>query len=224
LEKVTGVILKKYNAEVHSQSAIEAILELKKEHPFTAPEVERVELETFNVAHDIIGGGEEGDKTLVHTKEQADHSLQYILAAAILDGQVMPEQYSPERIQGSDVQKLLRKVFVHPSAEFSRRFPNQMPIRFRVHLRNGHVLTREQDDYEGFHSRPMSWPTLVQKFERLSYSVSTAALRQAIVETVAKLDQIPVTSLTDLLAQVRMNSTMNHERRSRYDSVTRKGG
>ncbi len=215
LETVTKVILKKYNAEVHSQSAIDALLELRKEHPFTAPEVERVELETFAVAHNIIGGGEEGDKTIVQTKEQADHSLQYILAAAILDGQVMPEQYSPERIQRPDVQKLLRKIFVRPSVELSRRFPGQMPIRLQVHLHGGRVLAREQDDYEGFHTRPMSWPTVVQKFERLSYSVSTAALRQDLVEAVANLDRISVTDLLGLLAQVRIGSaSMNKERRA----------
>jgi len=206
LEKVTEVTLKKYNAEVHSQSAIEALLELRKAQPFSAPEVERVELETFAVAHNIIGGGEEGDKTIVQTKEQADHSLQYILAVALLDGQVMPEQYSSERIQRPDVQKLLRKIFVRPSADLSRRFPNQMPIRLQVHLHEGRVLTREQDDYEGFHTRPMNWQTVVQKFERLSYAVSTAALRQQLVEAVANLNEIPVNGLAGLLAQVRIGS------------------
>ncbi len=219
LEKVTRIIVKKYNAEIHSQSAIEAMLELKREQGFAAAEVERVELETFKVAHNIIGGGEEGDKSIVRTKEQADHSLPYILAAAILDGQVMPEQYLPERIQRADIQQLLAKVVVRPAADLSRRFPEQMPIRLRVHLHGGRVLTRAQDDYEGFHTRPMSWPSVVEKFERLSQSVSTPAVRQQIVDAVAKLDEtgvIPpartpalpaVTKLTGLLAQVRINST-----------------
>jgi 2-methylcitrate dehydratase len=206
LEKVTNVILKKYNAEVHSQSAIEGILALQKEHPFAGPDVERVELETFNVAHDIIGGGEEGDKTVVHTKEQADHSLQYILASAILDGQVMPEQYLPDRIQRPDIQKLLCKVFVRPSPERSRRFPNRMPVRLQVRLRSGEVLTREQDDYEGFYTRPMSWETVVRKFELLGYSATTGRLRHQIVDAVANLEQIPIANLTDLLAQVRIHS------------------
>ncbi len=65
LESVTGTILKKYNAEIHSQSAIEAMLELRAEHGLTADQVERIELDTFQVAFDIIGGGEEGDKCQV---------------------------------------------------------------------------------------------------------------------------------------------------------------
>ena len=51
---------------------------------------ERIELDTFQVAYDIIGGGEEGEKQSVHTKEEADHSLPYLLAVALLDGQVLP--------------------------------------------------------------------------------------------------------------------------------------
>ena len=44
------------------------------------------DIEAFDVAYKIIGGGEEGDKTVVVTKEQADHSLPYLIAVAILDG------------------------------------------------------------------------------------------------------------------------------------------
>ena len=119
LERVTRTIVKKYNAEIHSQSAIEGVLELKYEHQIAGKDIDRVEIEIFDVAYDIIGGGEEGDKTIVRTKEQADHSLQYMVAAAILDDQVMPEQYLLERIQRSDVQHLLRKVAVRASSAYS---------------------------------------------------------------------------------------------------------
>lgn len=207
LERVTRVILKKYNAEIHSQSAINGVLELKKEHSFAGVDVERVEIDTFDVAHRIIGGGEEGDKTVVHTKEQADHSLQYMVAVAILDGTLMPEQYCPERIRREDVQSLLRRVTIRVSPAFSRRFPNEMPCRLAVHLRNGQVLMREQNDYEGFHTRPMTWQTVVDKFERLSSDFATAALQRQIVDAVADLDTIQVSDLTSLLAQARTTSS-----------------
>lgn len=206
LERVTRVILKKYNAEVHAQPAIEGILALKRERPFAAPDVEHIDLETFDVAYHIIGGGQEGDKTRVCTKEQADHSLQYILAVAILDDQVMPEQYLPERIQREDVQHLLHRVAVRTSSAYSKRFPNEMSCRVTVHLRDGQNLTREQHNYEGFHTDPMSWQTVVRKFERLSAPVTTAGLRNQIIESVAGLESIPITALTSLLAQARTGS------------------
>ncbi len=40
-----------------------------------------------------------------------------------------------------------------------------MPCRISVSLRDGRVLTIEKRDYEGFVTRPMSWETVVEKFE-----------------------------------------------------------
>jgi 2-methylcitrate dehydratase len=201
LELVTRTILKKYNAEVHSQSAVEALEELMAEHGFKADQVEAVEVETFDVAYHIIGGGEEGDKTVVRTKEEADHSLPYIVAVMILDGQVMPEQYRPERILRADVQSLLRKVKVRPRDDLSRRFPAEMPCRVVIRLRDGRVLEKEKADYEGFHTRPMTWAALVNKFERLAAPYTDPDLRREIIAAVANLDGIRVSDLTALLAR-----------------------
>ena len=132
LDRVPLTGVKKYNAEAHSQQSIEGILELKEEHGFTAADVERIDIETFDVAYNIIGGGEEGDKTLVVNKEQADHSLPYIVAAAVLDGPVMPQQYTHERIHADDIQTLLKKVKARPSQAYSDRFPAEMPTMLEV--------------------------------------------------------------------------------------------
>lgn len=163
LESVTRTIVKKFNAEVHSQSAIEGVLELRNTYDLKASNIETVEIEIFDVAYNIIGGGEEGDKTVVETKEQADHSLQYLVAVALLDGEVMPGQYRPGRIRRQDVQTLLRKVSVRPLKEYSDRFPEEMPCRLRVTLRDGRVLVSEKKDYEGFHTRRMRWETVAEE-------------------------------------------------------------
>jgi 2-methylcitrate dehydratase len=92
----------------------------------------------------------------VRTKEEADHSLPYLVAVALLDGQVLPEQYLPERIQRPDVQALLGKVSVRPDADYGRRFPTEMPCRLRILLTNGRTLGLEKRDYEGFLTRPIN--------------------------------------------------------------------
>lgn len=204
LGRVTSTILKRYNAEIHSQSAIEGILELKRECGFTAAEVTRVEIEIFDVAYHIIGGGEEGDKSIVRTKEEADHSLPYMIAVAMLDGRVMPEQYKPDRIQRQDVQGLLRKILVRPSEAYSRRFPNEMPCRITVSLSDERVLVKKKHDYEGFHTHPMRWETIVQKFERLSGPYTNASLRIKIVDAVADMDSIQIAYLVRLLSKVQV--------------------
>jgi len=204
LERVTRTILKRYNAEIHSQSAIEGIMELKKEYPFKAIDVVRIEIEIFDVAYNIIGGGEEGEKTNIETKEEADHSLPYMIAVAVLDDQVMPEQYTPERIKRQDVQSLLRKISVRPSKHYSQRFPSEMPCRITVSLSDSRRLIKEKQDYDGFHTRPMQWETVVKKFERLSEPYTNTSLRHKIIDAVANLDSIQIQDMIRLLKKVRV--------------------
>lgn len=208
LERVTRTIIKKYNAEIHSQSAIEGILELKQEAPFSPADVERIEIEIFDVAHKIIGGGEEGDKTIVLNKEQADHSLQYMVAAALLDNQVMPEQYLPDRIGRRDVQTLLHKITVRPRKDFSDRFPDEMPCRLIVSLRDGRMLIKEKRDYEGFYTRPMQWETVSQKFEQLGRRYADASLRRDIREAVSRIEALRTRDLMQLLARVQFSTDL----------------
>jgi 2-methylcitrate dehydratase len=202
LERVTRTILKRYNAEIHSQSAIEGLLELRSEHGFSGQDVDAIEVDVFDVAYHIIGGGEEGEKVTIGTKEDADHSLPYLLAVAALDGQVMPEEYAPDRIVHRDVQSLLRRVVVRPDDELSRRFPKDHACRVRVRLADGRELSTEKRDYEGFHTRPMRWETVVSKFDQLGALHVGGELRKEIVEAVASLDEIGVRDLTQTLGKV----------------------
>jgi 2-methylcitrate dehydratase len=204
LERVTLTSLKRYNAEIHSQSVLEGVLELKKEYALSGEEVAQVDIEIFDVAYHIIGGGEEGDKTLVRTKEEADHSLRYLVAVALLDGRVMPEQYQPDRIGSQDVQSLLRRVFIKPSEDYSRRFPDEMPCRITLTLRDGRRVMREKRDYEGFRTRPMSWETAVGKFEKLVAPHTDRSLCQGIIDAVSHLESIQVSDLTELLGKVQV--------------------
>ncbi len=202
LERVTRTIVKKYNAEIHSQSVLDTVLEMKREGGFGAPDVLHIDVQVFDVAYNIIGGGEEGDKTEVSTKEEADHSLPYMVSTAILDGQVMPPQYLPKNIQRPAVQALLRNVSIRPREEFSSRFPNEMPCQITIRLRDGREFTREAHDYEGFHSRPLTWETALNKFTQLSRPYVPGSLQHEISDTVAHLEDRKVTELMNLLARV----------------------
>ncbi|NIR44250.1 MAG: MmgE/PrpD family protein [Gemmatimonadetes bacterium] len=202
LERVNRTIIKRFNAEIHSQSAIEATVELRAEGMREAEQLESVDVDIFQVAYDIIGGGEEGAKTDVKIKEQADHSLPYMVAVALLDGELLPAQYEPERITASDVQGLLNKIKVRPVDELSGRFPDQMPCRVEIHFRDGTNVSREKRDYLGFHSRPMDWDDVRAKYDRLAETATTEDLRGEIASVVAELEERPVRDLTSLLRQV----------------------
>ncbi|MEA5115585.1 MAG: MmgE/PrpD family protein [Geobacteraceae bacterium] len=203
LERVTKTIIKKYNAEIHSQAAIEGLLELQREHGFSAGEIDGIEIDIFDVAYNIIGGGEEGDKTRVGSKEEADHSLHYMVAVALLDGQVLPDQYRPERILRDDVQTLLRKVKVRSDEECSRLFPERHACRLRVTLHDGRVFSGQKLDYEGFHTRPADWEAVKKKFELLTGEFLDGRLSTAIIDAVANLEDINVADLALLLSRVK---------------------
>jgi 2-methylcitrate dehydratase len=203
LDRVERTIVKRYNAEIHSQTAIEAALELQRSQGFAASDIERVKLDVFDVAYSIIGGGEEGDKTLVFTKEDADHSLPYLIAVALLDHTVMPAQFTAERLQRPDVQALLCRIVVRPSLEYSARFPDEMPSRVTVTLNDGRVFTRALSDYPGFHTRPPTWEDSVAKFTTLGAPhIADSALAE-IASAVGQLEHITVAELTGLLGRLR---------------------
>jgi 2-methylcitrate dehydratase len=202
IDAVTRTSLKKYNSEMHSQSALECALELQREFGFSSHDILHIEIDIFDVAHNIIGGGEEGAKTEVSTKEQADHSLPYVIAVALLDGEVTPAQYAPQRIQRQDVQDLLRKVTVRPSAEYSASFPEELPCKVTITLSGGQILHKEGRTFPGFVSTPMAWEAVEEKFHRLAGPHAGSPLREAIVNAVASLDCIPVSELTSLLGRI----------------------
>jgi 2-methylcitrate dehydratase len=199
LEAVRRTSVKKYNAEFHSQSVLEGILELRTAQQVRPEEIERVRIEIFDVAYHIIGGGEEGDKQQVRSKEEADHSLPYMVAVALLDGDVSPAQYVPERIVQEDVQSLLHRVTIQPDGTLSKLFPAQMPCRIQIILKDGRQLSTKKLDYEGFYTRPLSWEKAVAKLERLAAPFTNGAQRAAIIEAVAHLETKEVAQLTELL-------------------------
>lgn len=206
LDAVESTVLKRYDAEIHSQSALEALLDLRAEHHLDAGEVERVELDTFQVAYDIIGGGEEGAKRFVRTKEEADHSLPYLLAVALLDGDVMPAQYRPERIAADDVQRLMARVEIRPDPELSRRFPAEHGARLRLRLRDGRLLERAKHDYHGFHTNPMNWDAARAKFDRLVVPRAGEGHAARLADVVAHLEELTVVDLTTILGLDREES------------------
>ncbi len=203
LERITRTIVKKYNAELHSQSTLEGALELKHENAVDPAGIQKIDLEIFDVAYNIIGGGEEGEKLTVRTKEEADHSLPYMTAVALLDDQVLPPQYLPERIARPDVQSLLRKVNIRPREDFGRRFPAEMPVRITFTLTGGRMLSKEKRDYEGFLTRPMQWEGIQKKFGQLCHGRVPASLQAEIEDAVFHLEDIQVRQLTGLLEMIK---------------------
>jgi 2-methylcitrate dehydratase len=194
--------LKQYCSLIHGQAIIDATLALRDEHRFSGDDVAAVTLEVFQGAYDFAGGGSYGEKDHPVTKEQADYNLKYLSAVALLDGQVGPEQIETERINRGDVVDLLSRVRVEAAPDLTAAYPERTSARVHVALRNGQTVSREQSDFEGSPTRPMSWDRVVEKFDWLTEPFVDDGLRNDIVDAVKHLDQIPVSGLAELLSDV----------------------
>ena len=148
--------LKSYNSAVPTESSIHCILELHNIYPFDPAQVESIETDAVQDTYDFTGGGRFGPKTDVHTKEEADHSLPYLLAVAFFDRDVQTAQLTPERIAKPDVQSLLLKVQVRPDESFTTRYPGETPSRITVRLKSGKSYSHEVTNYPGFPTRPFT--------------------------------------------------------------------
>jgi 2-methylcitrate dehydratase len=215
-ELIPRCILKKYNAEVHAQSTLEAVIDLKEQFDVKVKDIKKIDITTFLTAYHIIGSGAYGNRKLVASKEQADHSLFYLVAVALIDGEVYPEQFLPERINRKDVQQLLQKVFVHTGFPlhkpvtvagildpYTQVYPDKMKSKVTIHLSSGKKLTCEKEDYHGFFTRPFTWEDCIEKFKRLTNPVINSRLQQDIINTIHTFEKTKNSStLIEMLAAV----------------------
>jgi 2-methylcitrate dehydratase len=202
LNAVEQTYLKQYCALIHGQVVIDATLALRDEHAIAAADVAAVRLEVFQGAFDIAGGGRYGDKDHPSTKEQADYNLKYLVAVALLDGQVGPEQLETERVCRPDVQDLLARVDVRAADDLTAAYPERTAARVRIALNDGRQLHQEQSDFEGSPTRPMSWDRVVEKFHWLAEPFADDALRGEIIDAVDRIDAILIAELAGLLGAV----------------------
>lgn len=198
-ERVHDTMTKRYVAETYAQSAVEGIIDLAEEHDLDPADVESIDLTTFGGAKLIIGGGE-GSRYEVDSKAQADHSLPYMLAAALIDREMTNAQYEPERIRADDVQRLLRTVDVEADERLTERFEDGlMPAEIRVELADGTTVEVEKEAFRGHPTQPMSWDRLEAKFHGIAGGRYGERRREEIVEAVRTLEERSVDDLVDLL-------------------------
>src|SRR6202522_1102602 len=202
-EGILESTIKKYNSMIHTQSAVHCMVELVKKQKIDANNVISIQADVFQLAYDFAGGGLYGTDKVIQTKEQADHSLPYLLAVALLDGDVMPAQFEPDRIARADVQQLLKKVSVRPDHEYTEQYPGKMPAKVTVRLQDGTVIEHEVQDFPGLASRPFTWEDSVEKFDRLVAGRADKGLSEEIKGAVRSLESIQVRDLMPLLGRVR---------------------
>lgn len=171
---INKTYIKYWPAEYHSQSAIDAALQLRQAISDVAA-IQSVDIYTFEASYNIIGKYPEAWSP--KTRETADHSLPYCTAVAFLDGEVALKQFDPARFTSADVLNLLTKVKVHLDDALTPRYPHGIPNRIVVKLADGREFIKEVEFPRGHAENPMTDAEVEQKFRAMvepRYGKSTA--------------------------------------------------
>jgi 2-methylcitrate dehydratase len=192
--------IKYWPAEYHSQSAIDAALQLRHEigGADATQKIASIEIDSFDAAVDIIGSDPE--KWRPKTRETADHSLPYCVAVALADGAVGHEQFEPARFGDERLLELVAKIHVRRDAALSARYPAGIPNRLRVKLKDGRELVREVEFPRGHARNPMTDAEVEAKFHAEASRHLPQERRNEVLRRIWAIDSAP--SVTDVLKQL----------------------
>jgi 2-methylcitrate dehydratase len=134
--------IKFWPAEYHSQSAIEAALFLRNQIEDLAT-VKAMVIESHDASVDIIGS--EPEKWRPQSRETADHSLPYITAVALIDGEITDKQFEPARFTEPGIVKFLENVKVKRNDELSAVYAEAVANIVHIELTDGRTLSKRVD-------------------------------------------------------------------------------
>jgi 2-methylcitrate dehydratase PrpD len=173
------------------QPAVAGALKIVREHDLTPDQIKSIRVRTFAAATRL-------PTTPPRDTEQAQYSLAFPVAAALLDGAVGPAQVLPPRLYDPELVSLLDRVSTEVAPEFEAEFPARAPADVIIETRTGDIFRsgRMEARWEPPDSLP-SDTELEQKFRWLVAPVIGAERADALMAQIWTADQW--TSLTPLI-------------------------
>jgi 2-methylcitrate dehydratase len=175
------------------------VLDLIAENDLKPEQVQKVQIRSLARSADILADPSKYDP---HTKETADHSLPYCIAAAIVDRQVTPAQFTMQKILDPQVRAQLRKVEVTADPEIEKLFPALQRVAVTITTTGGKAFSKQLDYPKGDPRNPLSDAEIEQKFVALADGVLSRPQQKRVIEAIWKLETIgSVTGLMEMLRQ-----------------------
>jgi 2-methylcitrate dehydratase PrpD len=165
-------------------SSIDAVLELQGEHGFSASDVEAIDV--LNAQGVLLQCGFE--YSAQGGALEAQMSLQYCLAAALVDGAVGLGQFTVERRRAPEIVALAGRVRFQVDEEIDRLYPTKFAAHVRIHLTNGTVLVSRVPSPLGTPDHPIGADALRAKFTDVTGSLISPPDRDRILDLMADLD------------------------------------
>jgi 2-methylcitrate dehydratase len=193
--KIVDCSLKPFPSEALTHSPISATLDLVTSFDLCPEQVEQIEVETLRRGVEILS---DRSKYEISSRETADHSLPYCIAAALVDRAVTPRQFEQNKLSDPRILAMVPKVSAKVNEDFERRFPAEQPCRVTVRLAGGRVLQKERAYPKGDPRDPLTAEELRSKFRNLAGDMDT----DPIFDTIDNLELLPnIAALVELFGK-----------------------
>jgi 2-methylcitrate dehydratase len=194
--RITQCGMKAFPTEALTHTPISAVLVLVKDNDLQPDEIAQVHIRTTARGADILSDPSKYDP---HTKETADHSLPYVIAAAIAERQVTPLQFTQDKIMNPAIRAHLPKVQVIADPEIEKVFPALHRAIVRIQTVDGREFTKQLDYPKGDPRNPLTDNEIEEKFEALAAPVMSRQPRRRALDAIWSLEkQSKVTELMRL--------------------------
>jgi 2-methylcitrate dehydratase len=188
--------MKAFPTEALTHAPISAVLDIVQEHDLAPEDIDKVRIRSLARAADILADPSKYDP---RSKETADHSLPYVIAAAIAERQVTPAQFEPEKIADPRIREQLHKVEVVADPDIEAVFPKLQRVAVTVTTTDGRELHKQLDYPKGDPRNPLTDAEVEEKFDALAAPVLSAEGRARLKDAVWNLERQPsITSVMEL--------------------------
>lgn len=161
--------MKFFPTEALTHTPISALLDLVSEHELRPEQVEKVTVYSLARAADILADESKYDPS---SKETADHSLPWVLAAALARRRVTPVEFTDEALADATIRRQLRKIEVVADAEIERVFPELQRVRVVVRTTDGREVETQLDYPKGDPRNPLTDDEIVGKMAALAKGIA----------------------------------------------------
>jgi len=184
-----GVDIKKFPCCYGNHRTLDGIFALMAEHGLRADDVANVTVDCPVTLPEVL------IYDRPETGLQGKFSLQYNVAAALVDGGVTRATFTDEQVRRPRIRAVIDKVTVNPREDCDPSL-----IRIQVTTTGGQVFTREQRAIKGSAEEPLSRDELLAKYRDNAALVLSDADIARTIDIVDTLEaQSSLTPLTEIL-------------------------
>ena len=163
--KIMECGMKAFPTEALTHTHISCVLKAMINNNLDYKDIEEVKVTAFAQAYDILF---DPAKYRPESRETADHSLPYCLAAAIVDKKITTQSFSDEKLKDPRIFEVIDKIKGEPSIEFEKMFPAKQPSKVVIKTKDGKEYSEYMEYPKGDPREPMTMEDLDNKFSALS--------------------------------------------------------